>query len=194
MLAVRRCTCDHAGGAPILQAAEYAAAPDGATRERHAAQPEDPARLDRLLRAEGFDFGGAACWDGGILWAVPLTTDASAAVKPVGAGRLIQLCCVLFLRPRRQARAASSASCSIGAPPAWPPGAPPADQHYSARMATYTIGSCGFCSNSEPDPVHAVLVAGLWVAASWVIGNMRGEQSRLHMEIHGTNSSEDHPR
>ena len=37
---------DQAGGAPIVQNAEDAAAPDSATQELHAAQPEDLARLD----------------------------------------------------------------------------------------------------------------------------------------------------
>ena len=35
-------------GSPNKRDADYAAAPDGATQERHAAQPEDPAPLGRL--------------------------------------------------------------------------------------------------------------------------------------------------
>ena len=49
---------------------------------------------------------------------VPITTDASVAKESAEAVPILRLCRV-HLRPRRQARAASSAYCLFGAPPAW---------------------------------------------------------------------------
>ena len=106
------------GGAPKSRDAEDAAAPDGATREMHAARPDGRARVGGLRAGRRLMLRGTAFMESGVPWAVPLTSDASAETKSRTAHRTLRRYRVLRGRAVRRG-SAPSASRLFGAPPAW---------------------------------------------------------------------------
>jgi len=105
---VRRTAWDYASGAPTRRDAEDAAAPDGATRERHAARPDGRAHVGGLRAGDGSILRGTAFMESEVPWAVPITSNASAETKSRTAHRIIRLYRVLRGRAVRRGSAYSA--------------------------------------------------------------------------------------
>jgi hypothetical protein len=83
--------------------AEDAAAPDGATRERHAAQPDDPARVGRLPAGRRLRMSrGTALKESDLPWSFPSRAMRRPGGKPAVAQPIIRLCRVIRVRAVRR--------------------------------------------------------------------------------------------